>query len=212
MIVRILKINIILYIKLNYMSSNIIRENGAKIVPYWGTKVMMTKTARIYITDNLYLNAHKFRNSRAECLITLRNHACWKITGCTELYYGAGVQVHENGILENGELHMNTGSLIICGYHVKLGNIVSMARNSYILDDDHHPIFNENGERINEPKEIVLGDNVWLGLKTTVLKGARIGNQCVVGANSVISNVIPDNIMVAAGGARPVVKNITWTR
>jgi acetyltransferase-like isoleucine patch superfamily enzyme len=204
------RIDIAKYIQLNYCNRNVIRSNGAKIIPYRGAHVEMAKSAKIILNANLRLNEYLIKGSKAECLVLLRSGSVWEVNGDTILYYGAGVQVHENGVLRNGNLYMNTGSLIICGFRITLGQTVSMARMAFIFDDDHHPIYNGNGERINEPKEITIGDNVWLGMKSTVLKGSDIGSQCVVGANSLIAMKVPPNTMVSAATARPVLKDIYW--
>lgn len=49
---------------------------------------------------------------------------------------------------------------------------------------------------------IVIGNNVWLGDKVTVLSGVRIGNNVTVAANSVVTKDVPDNCIVAGIPAR----------
>ncbi len=210
---RVFSINIILYIYLNCISRHIIHRGRGKIIPFWGSHVKMMSGAKWYISDkNIILNGNKIGRSKAECLVLLRENASWEVEGEVLLYYGSGVQVHKDGCLLCSDLYMNTGSLIICGKRVEMGKTVSMARMAYILDDDHHPIYNESGQVINESEEIKIGDNVWLGMKSTVLKGARIGNQCVIGANAVVTSKIPDNVMIGSAIGRPVMKGIYWHR
>lgn len=107
---------------------------------------------------------------------------------------------------------MNTGTCIICAYKMTFGQLVSAARYVFIFDSDHHPIYNAEGKRINEAKEIVIGDRVWIGLKSTVMKGAHIESDTVISAHSLVSGNIPGHTVVATAPARPVMKDISWER
>ncbi len=54
---------------------------------------------------------------------------------------------------------------------------------------------------------ITVGDNVWLGGNVVILPGVTIGNNSVIGAGSVVTKNIPENV-VAVGNPCKVVKNI----
>ena len=80
-----------------------------------------------------------------------------------------------------------------------------------IMDSDFHSIvFNE---RIKYPdrditdEAVSIGDGVFIGVKTTILKGTRIGNRSVIGAGSVVSGVIGDD-EVWAGNPAVFIKKI----
>ena len=47
-----------------------------------------------------------------------------------------------------------------------------------------------------------MGDDVFIGLKTLVLAGVRIGNRCIIGAGSVVNRSIPSGSIVAGVPAR----------
>jgi acetyltransferase-like isoleucine patch superfamily enzyme len=80
-----------------------------------------------------------------------------------------------------------------------------------ILTSDFHPIFDvETGERINKAKDIELGAHVWLGLRTTLLKGARIGANSVIGANAVVSKELPEGCIAVGNPARVIRQGVTW--
>ena len=49
---------------------------------------------------------------------------------------------------------------------------------------------------------ILIGNNVWIGAKATVIKGVTIGDNVVVAANSVVTHDIPSNVVVAGVPAR----------
>jgi maltose O-acetyltransferase len=41
-------------------------------------------------------------------------------------------------------------------------------------------------------EKIVIGDDVWIGANCTILAGSKIGNHCIIGANSLVNKYIPD--------------------
>lgn len=51
---------------------------------------------------------------------------------------------------------------------------------------------------------ITLGDNVYLGIKTTILAGTKIGNNCIVGACSLVKGEFPDNSVIAGVPAKVI--------
>jgi len=54
---------------------------------------------------------------------------------------------------------------------------------------------------------IVIGNDVYIGVRTIILPGVRIGNRCIIGAGSVVARNIPDNSLAAGVPAR-VIKHI----
>jgi acetyltransferase-like isoleucine patch superfamily enzyme len=204
------KINIFQFIYLNYLCRNVKRDKGCRVIPYRGTHFKIAKSAVIELHGNLKLNANKIPGSRAECLVLMRDGARWTVNGDVQLYYGDNIQVHKDAHLTMGESYMNTGTTIICAYKITLGQMVCTARGVFIFDSDHHPIFNAEGSRINEAKEVVIDDHVWIGLKSSVMKGSHIESGTVISAHSLVSGNIPGNCIVATAPARPVMKDITW--
>ena len=56
-----------------------------------------------------------------------------------------------------------------------------------IMDTDSHKIFDDSGESISHNCEVIFGDNVWLGCRCVVLKGANIPNGSIIAANSTVT-------------------------
>lgn len=52
--------------------------------------------------------------------------------------------------------------------------------------------------------EVFIGDRVWIGDNVVVLPGAKIGNDVVVGANSVVSGELPEGYICVGAPCRPV--------
>jgi acetyltransferase-like isoleucine patch superfamily enzyme len=51
---------------------------------------------------------------------------------------------------------------------------------------------------------VIIGDNVWIGARSVVLPGVKIGNNVVVAAGAVVNKDVPDNCLVA--GVPAVIK------
>lgn len=106
---------------------------------------------------------------------------------------------------------MNGYSRVIAHKHITIGNNVVIARFVSVLDHDH--AFSRNGGNgdlvfdgyITAP--ISIGNNVWLGDKVSIMKGVTIGDNVIIGANSVVTKDIPSNC-IAAGVPAKVIKNI----
>ncbi len=205
-------ISILKFLHYNFFCKNIEADRGCYIVPYRGTCISIASSARVFLHGTMFLNCNKLPGSRAECLILLRDGARLTVNGPVRLYYGTTLQVHKDADLTVGDLGMNTGSVLICGYKMTLGSPVSTARNVYIFDSDHHPVFNAKGERINEAKEVTIGDNVWIGLKSIIMKGSHIESGSVISAHSLVTGNVPGHVIVASPPSRAVMKDISWHR
>lgn len=60
------------------------------------------------------------------------------------------------------------------------------------------------GEILGSGGGIQIGNNVFIGMKTTILKGVHVGNNVIIGANSPVNKNIPDNCVVAGNPARVI--------
>lgn len=60
--------------------------------------------------------------------------------------------------------------------------------------------------------KIVLGEHVWIAMRTTLLGGAEIGSGSVIGACSVVKKKVPNNVVAVGNTLKVVRKNIAWSR
>lgn len=104
-------------------------------------------------------------------------------------------------IIEIGDNCGFSGCVIGAFKYIKIGNNVLCGANTLITDSDWH----SDDYRSGEPADVVIGDNVWLGINVVVLKGVSIGKNSIIGANSVVTKSIPANV-VAAGNPCKIIK------
>jgi acetyltransferase-like isoleucine patch superfamily enzyme len=74
------------------------------------------------------------------------------------------------------------------------------------LLSEGHPIDSDNRHAL-VPKAIHIKKNAWIGAGVTVLQGVTIGENSVVAAGSVVSNDVPDNVIVGGTPAK-IIKEI----
>ena len=100
------------------------------------------------------------------------------------------------------------------GCSVKIGKDCMFSANIDIRNGDSHTIYSTiDGNRINKARDIVIGDHVWLTRNVSVLKGAEIATNCVVGHSSVVSGICDSENSIYVGiPARKVKGNINWKR
>lgn len=115
----------------------------------------------------------------------------------------------EDALLEIGEGSGFSGTTIGCAAHVILGRRVMCGANVTITDTDWHPLeWRPRAEGLTGPvAPVSIGDDVWLGMNTTVLKGVTIGRRTVVGAGSIVSRSIPEGV-IAAGSPAAVIRKL----
>ncbi len=92
--------------------------------------------------------------------------------------------------------------------NIEIGNGCAIASGVNILDSNGHKTISTN--RIldrDEPESIIIGNNVWIGLNAIILKGTRIGDNSIVGANSVVKGEYPPNSLLMGNPAK-LIKNL----
>ena len=66
--------------------------------------------------------------------------------------------------------------------------------------NDSRPIIEQGGIE----KDIIIGNNVWIGYGAQILPGIKIGNNVIVGAGDIVTKDIEDNSVVVGVPARKV--------
>ncbi len=203
-------IDILQYIRLNYLSKNVIHEGKGKIIPFHGACVDLEGSSRLIIHDDaLELGINKVKGSRAETLIRLRNNATWNLKGYCGLSYGVTLEINENAELESGYFTSNSNSVIVINKKLIIGNDVMLGRNVTIYDSNFHSL---NGKE-TVSKETAIGDHVWIATNCTILKGAHIGSGSVVAVGTVVSEDVPEHVVVGNEAKQKILsEKAEWKR
>lgn len=89
---------------------------------------------------------------------------------------------------------------------IEIGNNVSITAGVTILTHgyDWSVFKGMNGDVLGSAGHVKIGDNVFIGMNSTILKGVTIGSNVVIGANSLINKDVPDNCVVVGNPQRVV--------
>lgn len=101
---------------------------------------------------------------------------------------------------------------IVCHDQVLIGDNVSIAPMCAIVDTKHPYDVCREGKKIgaaisSERSAVVIGANTFLGVGVTVLPGVTVGENCVIGAGSVVTRDLPVG-SIAAGIPAKVIGNV----
>lgn len=123
-----------------------------------------------------------------------------------EIYSGCSISVASSAVLTLGTGYMNYDSKIACFDEITIGNNVSISENVIIRDSDNHKL---NGS-LCASKPIKIGNNVWIGMNSIILKGVTIGDGAVIAAGSVVTKDVAPNTLVGGVPARLIKENVKW--
>lgn len=87
---------------------------------------------------------------------------------------------------------LNSNVKIVSMNAIQIENKAIIAPNVCIYDHDHNYKSNLMIDNYIVGK-IYIGDNVWIGANSIILKNANLGSGCVIGAGSVVKEKIPNN-------------------
>ncbi len=115
--------------------------------------------------------------------------------------YGSNIEVGENFFANYNLTVLDVGK-------VTIGDNAQIAPNVSIYTAGHPVYPDSRNSGYEYGIDISIGDNVWIGGNTCILPGVHIGNNVVIGAGSVVTKDIPDNV-IAAGNPCRVIREIT---
>ena len=107
--------------------------------------------------------------------------------------------VRAGGTLDIGsQTFINYGCSISAAELVRIGPRCNIGSHVIIMDNDFHSLDPEHRLEIPPSAPIILEENVWVGVRVTVLRGVTIGAGSVIAAGSVVTKDVPPRTL--AGG------------
>lgn len=199
------KIDWIQFVKLNFCNKSIKRMKGKFIYPYRGSNIKVSKKGTIILEADLFLNFSPLKGGRS--YLFLEAGATLKVLRTFKVFYNCDVAVYSGATLTLGGGYMNAGSQLRCSQLITIGKGAAIARGVIVLDSDSHEIVSED-HVIDQP--VIIGEHVWLGVRSTVLKGVKIEDGGIVAAEAVVTKDVMANTIVAGNPARCIRENVEW--
>lgn len=164
------------------------------------------------------LNAQIRMGRRASTPLSVRLRGRVHISGRGGLVLGEGVSIvgtvapvelvtYASGRIEIGShTFINYGSSIAAREFVKIGSYCHLGHYTFVMDNNQHHVVRH--AELPQSAAVIIEDHVWIGSKTVILPGVRIGSRAVIGAGSIVTKDIPPQC-VAAGNPARVLRYLT---
>lgn len=105
------------------------------------------------------------------------------------------------------KVFFNFNCVVLDVAEVKIGSRTLFGPNVQIYTATHPIDPVERASGVEYAKPISIGEDVWVGGSSVICPGVTIGNRCVIGAGSVVTKDIPDDVF-AAGNPCRVIRSI----
>jgi len=118
--------------------------------------------------------------------------------------HGTKIRVHE-GVVEIGAKTVLGQECTISAFqHVSIGRECIVADRVMLIDFDHGVVETERPIRVQGiyKRDVRVGHNNWIGYGACILRGVTVGDNCVIGTNTVVTKDVPANAVVAGAPAR----------
>lgn len=202
------KLKILLNLKTSTLLKSLFDKRYKSFLAYRNSYFDIHKTAEIEIINRFFFNRYWFKRDPFCSHLVIKENGKLVVRDKFSIFSGARISIHPGAILDLGSGYINHNVSIGCHKMIKIGENVAIAENVVIRDSDNHDFISEKAHIRTAP--IIIGDKVWIGMNAVILKGVKIGNNCVVAAGSVVTKDIPDNSLVAGVPAQIIKTNISW--
>lgn len=116
-----------------------------------------------------------------------------------QFYSGVRLEVGKDATIRVGNgTYLNRNTVVVAQKSVEIGSDCRIAWDVVIMDSDLHPL---PGQEL-ESKPIIIEDQVWIGCRSIILKGVRIGTGAVIAAGAVVTKDVPPFTVVGGVPAR----------
>lgn len=132
--------------------------------------------------------------------------------GKAHIGHGSKIVVGAGGVLRFGKnFGISAETSVFVSNRVEFGDDCLLSWEILVMDDDIHKIKNELGEIVNSPQPIVFGDRVWVGCRSTILKGSSVPDGAIIGAGSTVAAKLEHERSVYAGNpAKKIKSDVVW--
>jgi acetyltransferase-like isoleucine patch superfamily enzyme len=128
--------------------------------------------------------------------------------GPAEICHGAKLSIAGRLVLGD-DVFVNAEARIVCAKEIAIGASSKVSWDVLIMDSDSHSISGRDPDAA-----VIIGEHVLIGAQATILKGARIPDNAIVGASSCVtrSTTIGEADLVAGNPAQVVRSGVSWER
>ena len=122
------------------------------------------------------------------------------------LGHGTKIRCHEGVVSIGAKTVLGQECTISAYQHVSIGRECVIADRVMLIDFDHGMVEVDRPIRLQGiyKRDVHVGHNVWIGYGACILRGVTIGDNAVIGTNSVVTKDVPPNAVVGGVPARVI--------
>ena len=128
------------------------------------------------------------------------------VVGESQIYTGCIIDLTNASLNIGNKTWINEKCQFRCRNSITIGDHCAIGFNCLFMDTDFHSLIPDQ----KQENGIVLGNHVWIGANSTILKNVILGNNVVVAAGSVVTKSFPDNVLIGGVPAKIIKENINW--
>jgi acetyltransferase-like isoleucine patch superfamily enzyme len=187
-----------------YFLSGIYLFNGNKIFKH-RSAIIEKRSGRIVFGAF----QHPFKTPPG--FLRLNENARLIIHGDVGIVDGAMIEVGPGATLEiGGNTYINANTVIGVKESIRIGSDCAISAEVGISDTDMHFILDPDGNKMPATAPIEIGDHVWIGARSIIMKGTRIESGAVIGATALVQGRIPAKSVVMPSRSKVMPLNIEW--
>ena len=171
-------------------------------------KIFNKSSSHIGCAFNKAWSTRRIMKNRNEGKIIMLKGSRLTLGGHIVARDGASFMIGEGTCLVIGNrVAINSKTRIDCFCKIVIGDDTLISEEVIIRDSNNHRI-HEDGFKEKDP--IVIGKNVWIGLRAVILPGVTIGDGAVVAAGAVVCRDVPAHALVGGVPAKIIKENVRW--
>jgi acetyltransferase-like isoleucine patch superfamily enzyme len=138
------------------------------------------------------------------CKLQVGRDAVLELGRWSWIGHGCKIRCHEGLVSIGAKTVMGQECTISAYQHVAIGSECVIADRVMLIDFDHGVVEVERPIRMQGiyKRDVNVGGNVWIGYGVCILRGATVGDNAVIGTNSVVTKDVPANAVVGGVPAR----------
>lgn len=150
----------------------------------------------------------------------IKSRSIWQVQGNIIFHgrcflgHGCKISVAPNAILSFGkDFACSAESTISAVKQISIGNKCLFSWDILMMDTDWHIIRDYNHNILNPAKPISIGNNVWVGCRTTITKGVEIADGTIIAAGSIVTkSIVEPNCIFGKNPLQLIKRNVIWSK
>ena len=143
-------------------------------------------------------------SSRPSVKLEIGRDAVLRLGRWSWLGHGTKIRVHEGECEIGAKTVLGQECTISAFQHVSIGRECVIADRVMLIDFDHGVVEVERPIRLQGiyKRDVRVGSNCWIGYGACILRGVSVGDNAVIGTNTVVTKDLPANAVAGGTPAR----------